>query len=81
MFFELARRNLERTKVRSALAIVGIMIGVMAISAIGIFGESLKSAVLENFKDVANEIVISPNYQKGYRYLEENPGNRKRDSC
>ncbi|MCC6027843.1 MAG: ABC transporter permease [Archaeoglobus sp.] len=71
MFFELARRNLERTKVRSALAIVGIMIGVMAISAIGIFGESLKSAVLENFKDVANEIVISPNYQKGYRYLEE----------
>jgi len=71
MFFELARRNLERTKVRSALAIVGIMIGVMAISAIGIFGESLKSAVLENFKDVANEIIISPNYQKGYRYLEE----------
>ncbi|MEM2086531.1 MAG: ABC transporter permease, partial [Archaeoglobaceae archaeon] len=71
MYFELAKRNLKRTKVRSILAIVGILIGVMAISAIGIFGESLKSAVLENFKDVANELIVSPNYQKGYRYLEE----------
>lgn len=71
MFFELAKRNLQRTKVRSTLAIVGILIGVMAISAIGIFGESLKSAVLENFKDVANELIVSPNYQKGYRFIEE----------
>ncbi|MDK2795391.1 MAG: putative transport system permease protein [Archaeoglobaceae archaeon] len=71
MYFELAKRNLQRAKIRSILAVVGILIGVMAISAIGIFGESLKSAVLENFKDVANELVVSPNYQKGFRYLEE----------
>lgn len=71
MYFELAKRNLKRAKVRSVLAVVGILIGVMAISAIGIFGESLKSAVIENFKDVANELIVSPNYQKGYRYLEE----------
>lgn len=71
MYFELAKRNLQRAKIRSILAVVGILIGVMAISAIGIFGESLKSAVLENFKDVANELVVSPNYQKGFKYLEE----------
>jgi putative ABC transport system permease protein len=71
MYFELAKRNLKRAKIRSVLAVVGILIGVMAISAIGIFGESLKSAVLENFKDVANELIVSPNYQKGYRYLDE----------
>ncbi|MEM0089535.1 MAG: ABC transporter permease [Archaeoglobaceae archaeon] len=71
MFFELAKRNLQRTKVRSALAVIGILIGVMAISAIGIFGESLKSTVLENFKDFANEVIVSPNYQKGYRFIEE----------
>uniref|UniRef100_A0A7J2TI18 ABC transporter permease n=1 Tax=Archaeoglobus fulgidus TaxID=2234 RepID=A0A7J2TI18_ARCFL len=71
MFLELAKRNLERTKIRSALAILGITIGVMAISAIGIFGESLKSAVLENFRDIANEIIVSPNWQKGYGYIEE----------
>jgi len=71
MYFELAKRNLERAKVRSLLAVVGILIGVMAISAIGIFGESLKSAVLENFEDVANELIVSPNYQKGYKYVDE----------
>lgn len=71
MYLELAKRNLQRAKIRSILAVVGILIGVMAISAIGIFGESLKSAVLENFKDVANELIVSPNYQKGFRYLEE----------
>ena len=71
MYFELAKRNLQRTKVRSLLAIVGILIGVMAVSSIGIFGESLKASVLENFKDVANEIIVSPNYQEGYKFIDE----------
>ncbi|WP_456469499.1 ABC transporter permease [Archaeoglobus sp.] len=71
MYLELAKRNLERAKVRSLLAVVGILIGVMAVSAIGIFGESLKATVLENFEDVANELIVSPNYQEGYKYLEK----------
>ncbi len=71
MYFELAKRNLKRIKVRSLLAIVGILIGVMAISSIGIFGESLKATVLENFKDVANEIIIRPNHQAGYKYIDD----------
>lgn len=71
MYFELAKRNLERAKVRSLLAVIGILIGVTAVSAIGIFGESLKATVLENFEDVANELVVSPNYQEGYKYLEK----------
>lgn len=71
MYFELAKRNLERTKVRSLLAIIGILIGVMAVSAIGIFGESLKATVLENFEDIANELIVTPNYQEGFKYIEE----------
>jgi len=71
MYFELAKRNLERAKVRSLLAVIGILIGVTAVSAIGIFGESLKATVLENFGDVANELIVSPNYQEGYKYLEK----------
>ncbi len=71
MYLELAKRNLERAKVRSLLAVIGILIGVMAVSAIGIFGESLKATVLENFEDVANELIVSPNYQEGYKYLEK----------
>jgi putative ABC transport system permease protein len=71
MYFELAKRNLERAKIRSLLAIIGILIGVMAVASIGIFGESLKQSVLENFEEVANELIVSPNFQKGYNYIEE----------
>jgi putative ABC transport system permease protein len=71
MYLELARRNLQRAKVRSLLAIVGVLIGVMAVASIGIFGESLKATVLENFKDVANELIVTPNYQEGYKYIDE----------
>ncbi len=71
MYVEIARRNLERAKIRSVLAVVGIFIGVMAVGAIGIFGESLKAAVMQNFEDVANEIVIYPNPQQGYSYIED----------
>ncbi len=70
MLIELALRNLARTKVRSTLAIIGIVIGVMAISSIGIFGESLKAVILENFKDVANEVIITPNYIHGYTSID-----------
>lgn len=76
MYLELAKRNLQRTKVRSVLAIVGIVIGVMAIASIGIFGESLKASVLENFKDLANEIIITPAYSKGYSTIEESDINK-----
>ncbi len=69
MYFELARRNLERAKIRSLLAILGILIGVMAVVSIGIFGESLKATVLENFKDIANELIVTPNHQEGYKYI------------
>ncbi|RLI82247.1 MAG: ABC transporter permease [Archaeoglobales archaeon] len=70
MLVELAVRNLKRTKIRSFLAAVGIVIGVMAISSIGIFGESLKAVILENFKDVANEIIVTPNYMKGFTSID-----------
>jgi len=71
MYFELAKRNLTRTKVRSVLAVVGIVIGVMAISSIGIFGEGLKKSVLERFEDLANEVIIVPSYARGYSSIDK----------
>ena len=71
MYLELARRNLSRAKVRSALAIIGILIGVMAIASIGIFSESLKATVLKNFQDLANEVIITPAYSHGYVSIDE----------
>lgn len=55
-----------RNKARSLLAVIGIIIGVMAVASIGVFGESLKATVLENFQDVANEVIVTPAYSKGY---------------
>lgn len=71
MLIELSLRNLARTKVRSILAMIGIVIGVMAISSIGIFGESLKGVVLENFKGLANEVIVTPDYTHGYTSIDE----------
>ncbi|AEA47925.1 ABC transporter permease [Archaeoglobus veneficus] len=71
MYFQLARRNLMRNKARSLLAIVGIIIGVMAVASIGVFGESLKATVLENFQNVANEVIITPAYSTGHFEIDE----------
>jgi len=71
MYFELARRNLMRNKARSFLAMLGIIIGVMAVASIGIFGESLKATVLEGFEDVANEIIVIPSYSHGYTSISK----------
>jgi len=70
MYLELAVRNILRNKIRYTLATLGIVIGVTAIGAIGIFSESLKSTVLENFKDLINEIIILPAYENNYYFIE-----------
>ena len=71
MYLQLALRNLSRTRVRSALAVIGIIIGVTAITSIGIFGENLKRTVMESFGDIANEVVILPNTQEGFSVIDE----------
>jgi len=71
MYLELAKRNIERAKTRSILAIVGIIIGVMAVASIGIFGNSMQKSVLESFEDVADTIVVTPKYSKGFVEIEE----------
>ncbi len=71
MYLELAVRNLERAKARSILAVVGIVIGVMAVASIGIFGNSMKQTVLERFEDQADTIVVTPRYTEGYSGIDE----------
>jgi putative ABC transport system permease protein len=71
MYIELAVRNLERARARSVLAVVGIIIGVVAVASIGIFGNAMKQTVLERFEDQADTIVITPRYTEGYSGIEE----------
>ncbi len=71
MYLDLATRNLARTKTRTVLAIIGIVIGVVAIATIGIFGNSMQKSVMENFEDFSNEVIINANAREGYQYIEE----------
>lgn len=60
IYVQLAKRNLERRVVRTILAAVGIIIGVFAISSMGILGNCLKVSVSNSFADYSNEITIYP---------------------
>ncbi len=71
MYLQLALRNLSRARVRSVLAIIGIIIGVTAITSIGIFGENLKKTVIESFGDIANEVIVLPNAKEGFSKIDD----------
>lgn len=62
--FFIARRNLTRAKVRSALAILTIVIGVVAIASIGNFGMAFWESQTQNFADIGNEIQVFPGEDK-----------------
>ncbi len=60
LFFGLAVRNLKLHWLRSLLAAIGIIIGVVAISSMGILGNSLVLSVSESLTDVGDSIVVTP---------------------
>ena len=60
LFFGLAVRNLHIHWLRSLLAAIGIIIGVVAISSMGILGNSLVLSVSESLTDVGDSVVVIP---------------------
>ncbi|MFB6156100.1 MAG: ABC transporter permease [Haloferacaceae archaeon] len=56
----LARRNLSRAKVRSLLATLGIVIGVVAVSSLGMFGLAFQQYQLQQSMDVATTANVAP---------------------
>ena len=56
----MARRNLSRTKVRSVLAALGIVIGVIAIASLGMFGLTLRYQITESLGDLGNQVLVTP---------------------
>jgi putative ABC transport system permease protein len=65
----MARRNLSRNRLRSALAALGIVIGVLAIASLGMFGTTLRVGATQNLGEIGNEITVSPNAQEGVEEL------------
>jgi len=69
--FFIARRNLARAKIRSALAVLTIVIGVVAIATIGNFGMAFWESQTQNFAEIGNDIQVFPGPDKEPRVLNE----------
>ena len=59
-FFDLARRNVSRHWLRSSLAVIGIVIGVIAIATMGILGNSIGLMFSDMITDVGDTLIVSP---------------------
>ena len=66
IFVDFAVRNLRRNWFRSLLAIIGIIIGVLSISSMGILGNGIVLSVSESFTAVGDSIVVSPHAGMGF---------------
>jgi len=56
----IAARNLGRNRTRTALAALGIVIGVAAIASLGILGTTLQLSAGNAFGDIGSEVVVTP---------------------
>ncbi|MDN7025121.1 ABC transporter permease [Methanoculleus sp. FWC-SCC1] len=60
IFFDFARRNIRLHWFRSVLAVIGIVIGVIAIASLGILGNSLVLSITETISDVGDTVIVTP---------------------
>jgi putative ABC transport system permease protein len=60
IFWEIAKRNIRIHALRSSLAMLGIVIGVVAIASMGILGNSLVASVSESLNAVGDSITVTP---------------------
>ncbi|MDD1713269.1 MAG: ABC transporter permease [Methanoregulaceae archaeon] len=60
IFFEFARRNIRLHWFRSILAVLGILIGVVTISAMGILGNGIVLSISDSLSTVGDTIIVTP---------------------
>jgi putative ABC transport system permease protein len=61
----MAFRNLDRNRLRSGLAALGIVIGVVAIATLGIFGNVLQLSATNELGGIGDQVIVSPNTDTG----------------
>lgn len=69
--FLIARRNLTRARTRTALAILAIVIGVVAIASLGMFGVAFKQAQLDTIGEIGSDLQIYATGQKDPTYITD----------
>lgn len=67
----MARRNLSRNGLRSALAVLGIVIGVLAIASLGMFGATLQTGATTSLGEIGSEVIVSPAFSEGVQELSD----------
>lgn len=60
IFWEIAKRNIRIHLLRSSLAMLGIVIGVVAIASMGILGNSMVLSVSESLRTVGDSVIVTP---------------------
>ena len=60
IFWEIAKRNIRIHLLRSFLAMLGIVIGVVAISTMGILGNSMVLSVSDSLRTVGDSVIVTP---------------------
>ena len=60
IFWEIAKRNIRTHLLRSALAMLGIVIGVLAIVSMGILGNAMVSMVSDTISSVGDSVIVYP---------------------
>ena len=60
IFWEIAKRNIRLHFLRSSLAMLGIVIGVVAIASMGILGNSLVATVSDSLSSVGDSVIVTP---------------------
>lgn len=67
----MAARNLRRSKVRTTLAVLGIVIGVVAISSIGAIGIAYESAYMDQLSGITTSAIVTPGADAESHYLTD----------
>ena len=60
IFWEIAKRNIRIHLLRSSLAMLGIVIGMVAIASMGILGNSLVLTVSDSLQTVGDSVIVTP---------------------
>jgi putative ABC transport system permease protein len=65
IIFRLALRSIRLHFLRSTLAVLGIVIGVVAIATMGMMGANMTLSVTEQLSDMGNVLVVTESREGG----------------
>jgi putative ABC transport system permease protein len=60
IFWEISKRNIRIHMLRSSLAMLGIVIGVVAIASMGILGNSMTQSISASLSSVGDSVIVTP---------------------